>query len=223
MKRIIVLLSIVVLLMTGCSAEVLDSTDLGKNIKVLLSDKVNTYNVFFDGYKYYVPKGIKLIDKDENNSIFIDKEGNRYYLYIDAISYYHKIENTYMINDEIHYSNKLNYNGKTGYINIEKVEDKFFVQFMFNYAKMEAYVSEEDLTTVVNNMCLILRTVKFNDKVLESLIGDNILSYQEENYSLFETAGSSEDVLEVVENSDSSKNVKNHFKSDEEIELDEGY
>lgn len=221
MKKIIVLLSIVVLLLTGCSVTKLDSTDLGKNIKILLSDDIKLYNVYFDGYKYYVPKGIKILSKDEYNAIFIDKNANKYYLYIDVISYYHKTENTYMIDKDIHYSNKLDYNGKTGYINIEKVQDKYYVQFMFNYAKMEAYVSENDLTTVVNNMCYILRTVKFNDKVLESLIGDNVLSYQEENFTLFETESSKEDLLEVVEDGTSSE--KKDFQYDEEIELDEDY
>lgn len=221
MKKIIVLLSIVVLFLTGCSVTKLDSTDLGKNIKLLLSDNVKIYNMYFDGYKYYVPKGLKLLNKDEYNAVFLDRNDNKYYLYIDAISYYHKTENTYMVDENIHYSNKLDYNGKTGYINIEKIDDKYFIQFMFNYAKMEAYVSERDLTTVVNNMCYVLRTVKFNDDVLESLIGDNVLSYQEENFTLFDTEGSKEDLLEVVDESDSSK--KNDFNDEEEFELDEDY
>lgn len=222
MKKIIVLLSIVVLFLSGCSAYRLDSTDLGSNIKILLSEKVDIYNVYFDGYKYYVPKGIKLINKDEYNAIFLDKSNNKYYLYVDAISYYHKTKNTYMIDEKIHYSNKLEYNDKTGYINIEEIDGKYFVQFMFNYAKMEAYVPEEDLTTVVNNMCLVLRTVKFNDDVLESLIGDNVLSYQEENFTLFDTESSNEDFLEVVQDSGSTSE-KDDFESDEEIKLDEIY
>lgn len=222
MKKIIVLLSIVVLFLSGCTVYKLDSTDLGKNIKILLSEDVNIYNVYFDGYKYYVPKGMGLTNKEEYNATFLDKSGNKYYLYVDAISYYHKTENTYMVNDKIHYSNKLEYNDKTGYINIEKIDDKYFVQFMFNYAKMEAYVPEEDLTTVVNNMCLVLRTVTFNDDVLESLIGDNVLSYQEENFTLFDTESSNEDFLEVVQDSESTSE-KSDFETDEEIELDENY
>lgn len=221
MKKIIVLLSIVVLLLTGCSVRQLHSSDLGRNIKTLLSEKVDLYNTFYDGYKYYVPKGIEIINKDEYNAVFLDKEANKYYLYIDVISYYHETENTYMIDDDIHYSNRLDYNDKTGYINIEKIDGMYYIQFMFNYAKMEAYVSEDDLTTVVNNMCYILRTVKFNDDVLESLIGDNVLSYQEENFSLFDTKSSKEDFLEVVGDGESVD--KGHFNNDEEIELDDDY
>lgn len=222
MKKIIVLLSIVVLFLSGCSVKKLDSTDLGKNIKILLSEDIKLYNVFFDGYKYYVPKGLQILNKDEYNAVFLDKNANKYYLYIDAISYYHKTENTYMIDDNIHYSNKLNYNDKTGYINIEEKDGNFYIQFMFNYAKMEAYVSEDDLTTVVNNMCYVLRTIEFNDKVLESLVGDNVLSYQEEDFTLFDDESSNDDLLEVVGESDSSK--KNDIKTDNnEIKVDKDY
>ena len=221
MKRLIVLLSIVVLLLSGCSIKRLDNTDLGKNIKILLSEKVELYNVFFDGYKYYVPKGVKTLNKDEYNAVFLDRNSNRYYLYIDVISYYHKTENTYMIDDGIHYSNKLDYNKKSGYINIEKVNDMYYIQFLFNYAKMEAYVTEDDLASVVNNMCYILRTVKFNDSVLESLIGDNVLSYQEDNFTLFETESSQDDLLEVGGESDN--NDKNTFDDDEMIDIEIDY
>ena len=221
MKKIIVLLSIVVLFVSGCSVYRLDSTDLGTNIKILLSEDVKVYNVYFDGYKYYVPKGVKLTNKEEYNATFLDNNGNNYYLYIDVISYYHKTENTYMVDDDIHYSNKLDYNKKTGYINIEKINDMYYVQFLFNYAKMEAYVSEDDLTTVVNNMCYVLRSVKFNDNVLESLIGDNVLSYQEDNFTLFETESSQEDLLEVVGENDS--NTKNNFYEEDGIDIGNDY
>lgn len=216
MKKLIVLLSIVVICLSGCSVYKLDNTDLGKNIKILLSEDVDYANVYFDGYKYFVPKGLQIISKDEYNSVFLDRNSNKYYLYIDAISYYHKTENTYMIDDDIHYSNKLNYKKKSGYINIEEVEGKFYIQFMFNYAKMEAYVDKDDLTSVVNNMCYILRTIEFNDKVLESLIGDNVLSYQEEEFNLFDDEKSNENVLEVVGDTDSKKNSddKNQIKVD---------
>lgn len=216
MKKLVVLLSIIVVCLSGCSAKKLDNTDLGKNIKILLTEEVDYSNVYFDGYKFFVPKGLQIISKDEYNSVFLDRNANKYYLYIDAISYYHKTENTYMVDEDIHYSNKLNYNKKTGYINIEEMEGKFYIQFMYNYAKMEAYVNKDDLTSVVNNMCYILRTIEFNDKVLESLIGDNVLSYQEEEFNLFDAEKSNENVLEVVGDNDSKKKTddKNQIKVD---------
>lgn len=219
MKKIVFLLSVVLLLMTGCSVVTLSNVDVAKNVKTLLSEDTKLYNVYFEGYKYYVPRGMKFLNKEDYNAKFVDKLGNVYYLYVDAISYYHKVENTYEENEESHFSRRLDYKKKTGYIQIDKQKDGYYlINFMFNYAKMEAYVSERDLVFAVDNMCSILRSVKFNRKVLESLIGDNILSYKEESFSLFDTNTSQADFLDVV-----SKYEDEAYKKavdEEQIELD---
>ena len=217
MKRLVLLLFAVLLLMTGCTVTTLSNVDVGSNIKTILTDKAELYNVYFEGYKYYVPKGLQFVNKDHYNAKFTDSLGNKYYLYVDAISYFHKIENTYEENETSHYSRKLNYSKKTGYIQIDKQKDgKYLINFMFNYAKMEAYVSEEDLISVVNNMAYVLRSITFNDKVLESLIGENILSYQEETFNLFDTkSASTENFLDEV-----AKYDKNYKKSIDEDKID---
>ena len=176
MKRLIVLLSISIFCFTGCSVYKLDNTNIGKNIKILLSHKTKMHNVNYDGYRYYLPKGVSFISKDEYNAVFKDSNNNIYYMFVDALSYYNKIENTYEISNESHYSKVLNYNKKTGYIQIDEKKNCYFVQFVFNYVKIESYVKKNNLADAVDNMCYILRSVKFNDSVLESLIGENVLS-----------------------------------------------
>ena len=47
MKRLIVLLSIVMLFVTGCSISQLSNTNFNGNIRALLSKKVNMYSIFF--------------------------------------------------------------------------------------------------------------------------------------------------------------------------------
>lgn len=219
MKKLIVLLSVILLLVTGCSITTLSNVDIGSNMKTILSEKTKFYNVYFEGYKYYVPKGLSFIDKDEYNAKFVDKYGNRYFLYVDAISYYHSIENSYEENDTSHYSRKLDYNKKTGYIQIDKKKNNYYlINFMFNYAKMEAYVPKDELIEVVNNMCFVLRSVDFNDKVLESLVGENVLDYQEESFNLFDTNSSDDNFLDVVtkyEDEEFSKSM-----DEEQIDLD---
>ena len=218
MKRLIVLLSIVTLFVTGCSVTKLDSSDIGKNMKSLLTKKVKIYNVYYEGYKYYLPKGMSFVDKEEYNAILKDGNNNVYYMYVDAISYYHKVKNDYEINDKSHYSRRLEYNKKDGYIQIDEVDKKYFIQFVFNYSKFEAYVDKKDLVPVINNMCSILRTVKFNDAVLDSLIGENALDYKEEDYTLFKADSSKESFLDVVEREETDLYKKD--LEDEKIELD---
>lgn len=217
MKRIVVLLSAIMLLMTGCSVTKLDSNDLGRNVKILLSEKSSLYNVFYDGYKYYLPKGVGFVTKDDYNAVLKDSVGNKYYLYVDAIGYYNKIENTYKVNNKSHYSKKLDYNKKTGYIQIDEVDSSYYIQFVYNYAKLEALVDKKDLTSTVSNMCYILRSVKFNDKILDSLIGENTLDYKEENYSLFDSNSSNETFLGVVEKYETDDYKKD--LEDEKIDL----
>ena len=89
---------------------------------------------------------------------------------------------------------------------------------MYNYSKIEAYVKKENLNDAIIEMSYILRSVKFNKPVLESLVGDNILSYKEENYSLFDKK-SSETFLDVVEKYEDDAYKK--AIEDETIELDE--
>lgn len=219
MKRLIVLLSIVTILVTGCSINELDNNDIGKNIKTLMSEKNTLYNVYYDGYKYYLPKGVGFLDKDDYNSILKDRKNNKYYLYVDVISYYHKTENDYEINNDSHYSKRLDYNGKNGYIQIDEADGKYFVQFVYNYAKMEAYIEEDELVDVVTNMCLVLRSIKYNDVVLGSLIGENQLNYKEEDYTLFKADSSKESFLDVVEREETDKYKKD--LEDEKINLND--
>ncbi|MBR3211325.1 MAG: hypothetical protein IKF71_05270 [Bacilli bacterium] len=218
MKKIIVLLSVTVLLLTGCSVYRLDSKDFEKNVDYLLSKNSKLYNVYYDGYKYYLPKGISFVSKDEYNALLMDQNQNEYYLYVDAISYYHKVKNDYEVNESSYYSDYIDYRHKNGYLQIDKDEGKYFIQFVYNYVKIEAYVPEEDLVDSITNMCYILRSVKFNDSVLSSLIGENVLNYQEEDYNLFKADSSKESYMDVAkrnENEDYSK-----YLEDEKINLD---
>lgn len=214
MKKIIVLLSIVLLSITGCTVNKLDNKNITSNINILLSQKSKVTNASFEGYKYYVSKGLKFLNKEDYNAVFRDRFDNKYYLFVDVIGYYHKVENTYEVDDEAYYSDIISYNDKDGYIEINKVDDnKYYIQYVFNYGRMQALIDSKYLTTVVNNMSYILRSIVYNDEVLDSLVGENILSYSEENFSLFETKATREDFLDVVEKYDSGyKEAKDHEK-----------
>ncbi len=187
MKKRIILLSIMLLFVSGCSVRTLSTTDFEDNFSMILSEDTNLANVNFDGYQYYIPSGISFVNKDDYNAILQDKYANRYYLYIDVIGYFHETKNTYKVNKKAYYSKRLNYNKKTGYIEINEVDDEYFVEMVFNYCKMEAYIPKKYLVPVISNMSYILRSVDYHDKVLESLIGDNVLNYKEESFNIFES------------------------------------
>ena len=218
MKRLIVLFSISLFFITGCSVIKLDDSNIEKNVDALLSRKVRLYNVYYEGYKYYLPKGLSFVEKEDYNAILKDKNNNLYYLYVDVISYYHKIENNYEEDKDSYLSKRLDYGKKTGYIQIDKIDSKYYVQFVFHYAKMEAYVEEEELVDVVSRMCSVLRTMKFTDVILESLVGENVLDYKEEDYTLFKADSSKKNFLDVVK--DEETDLYKQDLEDEKINLD---
>ena len=218
MKKIIVLLSGVLLFFTGCSVKKLDSKSIDKNIDILLSENVSITNTSFDGYKYFVPRGLKFLNKEEYNAVFKDRFENKYYLFVDVIGYYHKTANTYLVNSDAYYSSLLTFDDKDGYLEIDKVDDKYYIQYVFNYGRMQALVDFDDLVMVVNNMSYVLRSITYNDEILNSLVGENILSYAEENFSLFETEATQEDFLDVVEKSEVGDK---EAQDQEKLELDD--
>lgn len=218
MKKLLVLLSVSVLFLTGCNVHTLDHKDFEDNMDYLLSQKVSLYNVQYDGYKYYLPKGISFLMKDEYNALLVDPNNNKYYLYVDAISYYHKAVNDYEVNESSYYSKKIEYNKKDGYLQIDESEGKYFIQFVYNYVKIESYVPKKDLADAIDNMCYILRSVKFNNSVLDSLIGENVLDYQEEDYSLFKADSSKESYMDVAKRNETEEYSK--YLEDEKINLD---
>ena len=219
MKKITVLLSTILLLLTGCGIVKLSNTNIEKNIDTIMSEKSNLHNVYYDGYKLYLPKGISFVSKDDFNAILKESHNNRYYLYVDVIGYYHKVKNSYEENYDLYYSNKLKYNKKSGYIQIEEIDSKYFIQYVYNYVKIEAYVSKEDLNNVIINLSYILRSVDYNDKVIESLVGEHVLDYKEVEYNLFKADSSKESFLDVVEREETDKYKKD--VEDEKIELDD--
>ena len=218
MKRLFILLSITFLL-TGCSVSRLYPDHIDDSLKILLGEKSSVYNTYYEGYKYYLPKGIRIMNKEDYNALLKDSHGNRYYLYVDVISYFYKSVNDYVVSEDSYYSKKLNFNKKTGYLQIDRIDSKYFIQYVFNYVKIEAYVDKKDLDESIWYMSSILGTIKFNDTILESLIGENALDYKEEDYTLFKADSSKESFLDVVEREETDKYKKDI--EDEKIELND--
>ena len=198
MKKLIVLLSIVLLLVTGCSIKKLDSSDFEENMELLLSEKVKTSNVQFEGYKYYVPRGVNYIDNnDYNDKLYTN--GDYYYLYIDTIRYYYNTSFDYKESSDAYYSKSLDINGKKGYLEINEMNGKYLVEFMYNYAKIEALVDYDHINEVVLNSSYILSTIKFNSNVIKLMLDTDYFTNKEEQYDIFTSKTTTNKFLEYKE------------------------
>lgn len=216
MKKLIVLLSILTLSLTGCAS--LNTNSIDKVIETVMKKNSKLKNVNFEGYSYYVPRGLKFLNKNEYNAYLSDQYNNNYYLYVDVISRYHKVEQKYKVDKKAYYSKEIKTKDKFGYLEINEVKDYYFIEAMLNYTKIEAYVSKDNLTDALTDISSILSSVKYNDKVLDTIVGENILNYKEENYNIFETKKNTSDFLDYVKEYDPEESTTD----EDNLEIEEG-
>lgn len=197
-----------VFLFTGCTVVRIDTSNIENIVSVILSKKNTLYNRVGKGYKYYVPRGVTYIDTTELNDKLYSN-GNYYYLYIDAVSYYHKVKTDYKEKENLYYSKKIQANGKDGYLEIQKMSNqKYFIEFVYNYAKIEAMVDKSDVNEVVLNASYILSTVKFNNKVIKLMLNETYFTNKEEKYDIFssEEKKKESNFVEYKEDNNKGKN-----------------
>ena len=199
LKKISVLLFILICL-TGCSSVELKEVDT--ILAEGMTSNIHITNVYRKGYKYYLPKGLKnIVSQDYNEVIYSNQYA--YYLYVDVVSYFNKVREEYQENNSYYYSKALYKGNQFGYLQIKSLsDDKYFIEIMYNYAKIEVIVTEKDIKESIAYAIAILESVTYNDTVLGSLMGDNILSSNELEFNIFDTAKTESNYLEIVEQYD---------------------
>ena len=183
MHKVLVLILIITSL-TGCSIMKIDSNKIETVIDQILLNDLNLYNRVSKGYKYYLPRGVRVLDyKKYNEKLFANKAV--YYMYIDITSYFYNRKEKYTINDEAYLSLELTYNNG-GYAEINQINDKYFIEMMYNYAKIEAYVDKNNIEETLINMSYILSSIKYNYNVIKIMFDEDLLDYKEEKFNIFE-------------------------------------
>lgn len=183
MKKIIIIL--LCLFLTGCSVVRIDTSNVDNIVSVVLSKENNLYNRIGKGYKYYIPKGVSYMDTDELNDKLYSN-GIYYYLYIDTVSYFHKLNIDYKEDNSLYYSKKID-GDKSGYLEIKKEQDLYHITFVYNYARIEALADLKDINEVILNSSYILSTVKFNDNIVELSLNEDYFTNKEEQYTVFKS------------------------------------
>ena len=160
------------------------------------SSRTNTYRI---GYKYYLPRGMQVNDSTLFNEILEDGRYT-YYLYVDAVSYLNDIQYEYETNSESLYSTGIRNDDKFGYVEINLQEnDKYLVEIMYNYAKIEVIVDEANINEVMLSAISILKSIVYNDSVITNLLEDDVLNYAEEELDIFNNNSNNDNYIEVGE------------------------
>lgn len=198
MKKLILLISI--LFITSACTNI-NNVDYKDNIDSVIKNNVNNkyYNHSGSGYKYYLPKYMSVKNIYNYNEL-LNGNDNTYYLYIDIISYYNK--KTLKNNNKCDINYEFTNNKLDGFLCVNHDNDKYMVEIVYNYAKIEVKVDKNNLNEVINNSIIILSTVKYDDDLIGSLVKEKKLSNKEESLNIFKDKKDKNDFIEVIEEYD---------------------
>lgn len=209
MKKLLIII-ISLMFITGCTH--IDKIKYDELLTSVIASSYNLNNTYRSGYKYYLPNGLDTLDIKDFNEKLQDKNYS-YYLYVDVVSYYNRVVSEYETNNDAYISYKINYEDKFGYLEVNKVKSgKYFVEIMYNYAKIEVIVDESNLNKVITNSIIILSSITYNNDILANIVGDNILQFNEEEFNIFRARKDTSNFLEVESN--------NIYEEIEEQEVD---
>ena len=183
MKKIVLIL--LVLLLTGCSVVRIDTSSIDNILKVILTKDNKLFNQVGEGYKYYLPGGVTYIDSDDFNDILYSN-GVYYYLYIDSVDYYYNKETKYKEDSSAYYSKYLSKNDGykySGYLQITEQDNKYLIEFLYNHAKIEALVNEDEIEDTVLNASYILSTIKYNYDITKLMLEEDFFTNKTGKYN----------------------------------------
>lgn len=106
-----------------------------------------------------------------------------------------------------------------GYLEINQESQGYFIEAMYNYMKIESYVDSRHLKDALVDISTILSSTKYHDKILDTIIGENILNYKEENYNIFKTKKNNTNFLDYVKEYD-SYDIED--KDEDHLQIEEG-
>ena len=84
-----------------------------------------------------------------------------------------------------------------GYLEINEKNDKYLIEIMYNYAKIEVIVEKEDINKSVTNAMIVLSTITYTDDIVKNLLSIDEVTSSEETFSVFDEDASDSNFLEV--------------------------
>ena len=199
LKKIILITGL--FLITGCTSISIDTLTIDTAIQNVLSQDKQLYNTYEVGYRLYKPRNFNLLKSDGNNYVYISN-GKSYYLYVDILAYYNKVNNQYNLQKDAYYTQEFNYNGKYGFINIVEKDDYFYLKIMYNYAIIEMKVKEDEIIESVIYSGVLLSSIKYNDNVITHLVQNNLIGSNEKKFELQGPTEKEETYLDYLEDYD---------------------
>jgi len=199
MKRNLIVI-LCVLMLTGCVRIDESTNEYDSLVKNVIYNHHDYTNEVGFGYQFLIPKGVKLIEDNSNNQVFL-YHNKKIYMYVDITSYYYRNKINYKMNNNFNsfYYKEFSNNDKEGFLLIEKMDDAYFVKIVYNYAKVEFYTDSFNLNNAISISSIIIDSINYNDLVIEKILDDNKNTGTEITYKLDKPEGTSGDFSQFLE------------------------
>ena len=220
MKKMFITLLVALFVVTGCNITKVSDKSVSDIFETILYHENNLSNTHMEGYSLYLPKGVKVIDKNDYN-LKIKDSNNYYYLYIDTVAYHYKVANAFTEKSNHFYSTKIEHDGKIGYVDIVKKDDDYAVVIMYNYSKIETIIDKNTFNSSIRTIASILSSIKYNDSVIGDNIGNDRKVFKEEQFDLFDSNIENENFLKYEEEYGTYKGQIDVNKDNDIIDVDE--
>ncbi len=182
MRKYMLLVVAIFLTLTGCTK--VDDSNLDSVVNSEVASGQVLVNQVARGYKYYLPRGVLVIQDHDFNQQFSLLD-TYMYMYVDIVSYYYKNSlNDSDNRDNSYYYKAISHEDKTGYVLIRQEDNEYFVKIVYNYAKCEGYTRKDNLAKLVSYAIIILDSIQYNDMLVEKLINDTNVTSSEITYEI---------------------------------------
>ena len=84
----------------------------------------------------------------------------------------------------------------------------YYVEFFYNYAKIEAIVNKENLNTTILNASYILSTIKYNSSTIELMLTDDYFTNKTGKYDVYSSKGESNKFQIMVEDEEDNEETE---------------
>ncbi len=183
-KRLIIVLLVLIFTLTGCTSYNMETMSVEQALSLGITSNAELYNTNNVGYRYYLPRGF-VVEEDRDNIQILRSNGIEYFLNIDLVSYYNKVEISRDTNVNVYKYLPIYVNNKTGFLEITQNDDYFLIKMVYNYAIIEANVKENEINSSIINMGYILSSIKYNDSIINNKFGEDVLELKETAYKIF--------------------------------------
>lgn len=196
MHKKLILIIFCLLLLSGCK-KINDNDDYIEKVYNCLKETSITNEVAL-GYKYYLPKGVRKIKDYDYNQVFLIDDCYLY-LYVDIISFFHKEELEKPNVSVESYYETFSLGDKNGYILVEKKDEQYYLNIVYNYSKIEGYVEKEKINKVITLSSIILNGIDYNNLVIEKILEGDLGQFSEFTYEVDKPEGASSNFSQYLE------------------------